>query len=639
MIAPMMRLSALIYHRDVESFMAGLQRLGVIHVVEKSDKDLSALAESAEIIKRCDGMASQLSRLAPKGNSDRIIDPARAHDALKRYDELITEKTRCESVLSAIAKDRTFFSLYGCFDPAVVRSLAQCQIALRFYKGQAKALAGLDSAKVHVEITEQAGRDIYFAVLCRGEFPQVDAEEFRMPEQSPAQLDRTEADARDRMRKIEHDIGELASEIPMVKSWCDEQKNRFRFLSTQSDLSAFAEGKIFGLDGWFPAKNQSAVRSYLSGASVWFEIAKPADEDAPPVKLENGPFARLLEPITRLYMLPHYRELDPTPFFAPAFAFFVGLCLGDVGYGSIILTLSSLAYFKAPLAYRPYAKLLMILGGVVMFCGVLLNSFFGMSVFGGPGISGALFPAGARYFAPLSPFEGPRGTEYPAMSLALVIGFLQMLFAMILQMTNRIRQGALKTVILPISWMMMFMGIVIWETHTNWFDLGVHKLAIGRLQLGIFLLAVPAIVGKWVCLGGVGLMFLSGIINGSGKVYLRPLLFIWDFYNFATGNMGYLISYIRLFALGLTGGLLGSTFNSLALGFITHDGVTNWLSPFVVFTLLLLVAGHALNFALSVVGAFVHPLRLTFVEFYQTLQFAGGGSEYKPFSRVNESPK
>jgi len=95
-----------------------------------------------------------------------------------------------------------------------------------------------------------------------------------------------------------------------------------------------------------------------------------------------------------------------------------------------------------------------------------------------------------------------------------------------------------------------------------------------------------------------------------------------------------MISYIRLFALGLTGGLLAMTFNNLALGFITSDaGVVNWASPMVVFTILLLIVGHALNFALAFVGAFVHPLRLTFVEFYQTLQFSGGGNEYRPLRR------
>ncbi|MCU0608314.1 MAG: hypothetical protein MUF22_00915 [Chitinispirillaceae bacterium] len=638
MIARMKRLTALIYHRDVDQFLAGLQIVGVVHVTEKIDKDASSLARSAETVKRCDHLLSEFAR-GPRPSSAGAPDIARAEKAVARFEELQSEKAKCESSLVAIAKDRAFFEMFGGFDPSIVRALVNHRLIVKFYKGQEMAIAAINSAEGHIEITTRAGRDICFAVMTRGIFPIVDAEEFRMPDFSPAQLDKSEELTRERLGSIEKETAALVSELAAVQSWRDEQQDRNRFLATQADLAAAAGGKVFTLEGWFPVKNEVLVRKYLAGASAWFEINEPAAEDAPPVKMENGPFARLLEPITRLYMLPNYRELDPTPFFAPAFAFFVGLCLGDVGYGSLILVLSTLAYFKAPKSFRPYSTLGIILGCMVIFCGFLLNSFFGMTIFGGPGIEGALIPTGAKYFAPLSPWTGPHGTEYPAMSLALVIGFLQMLFAMVLQMVNRIRQGSMKTIIIPISWMLQFIGIVIWEAHTNWFDLGVHLLAIGNLKVGPLLLAIPESIGKWTCLGGIGLMFLSGIINGSGKLWARPLMFIWDFYNFATGNMGYMISYIRLFALGLTGGLLGSTFNMLALGFITHDGVTDWLSPMVIFTILLLVAGHALNFALSLVGAFVHPLRLTFVEFYQTLQFAGGGSEYRPFARVNESDK
>jgi V/A-type H+-transporting ATPase subunit I len=272
---------------------------------------------------------------------------------------------------------------------------------------------------------------------------------------------------------------------------------------------------------------------------------------------------------------------------------------------------------------------------MTMLCGVLLNTCFGMPIFGAAGIKGAILPFGAEYFSPLGSFEGPKGTEYPAIGFALLIGYLQMNMAMILQLVNRIQRNEARTAILPLSWMMMFFGIIVWEAHANWFDLRVYDLEVSRLHIGRLLLAIPEMVGKAVCLGGVVLMFLSNLINGTANVAVRPLLFLWHFYNVATGNIGYLISYIRLFALGLTTGLLAATFNNLALSFISVDGVLHWASPMVIFTILLLAVGHALVFVLGLVGAFVHPLRLTFVEFYQTLQFSGGGIEYRPLNRNN----
>ena len=107
---------------------------------------------------------------------------------------------------------------------------------------------------------------------------------------------------------------------------------------------------------------------------------------------------------------------------------------------------------------------------------------------------------------------------------------------------------------------------------------------------------------------------------------------LWDTYNTATGLVGDLLSYIRLFALGLTGGILGSVFNTLALDAANGVGVPVVSQLIMLFILLF---GHSLNLALCVLGSVVHPLRLTFVEFYKNAGFAGGGKEYRPF-KINQ---
>jgi V/A-type H+-transporting ATPase subunit I len=99
------------------------------------------------------------------------------------------------------------------------------------------------------------------------------------------------------------------------------------------------------------------------------------------------------------------------------------------------------------------------------------------------------------------------------------------------------------------------------------------------------------------------------------------------------------MSYIRLFALGLAGGLLGAAFNTIAFNLITKDGQVHYASPLIIGTILILVVGHSINFGLSIIGAFVHPLRLTFVEFYSNLGFMGGGKPYRPFRQLKTVEK
>ena len=103
---------------------------------------------------------------------------------------------------------------------------------------------------------------------------------------------------------------------------------------------------------------------------------------------------------------------------------------------------------------------------------------------------------------------------------------------------------------------------------------------------------------------------------------------LWDTYNMVTGLLGDVLSYVRLFALGLSGGILASVFNSLALG-LKPD---NLIGGSIVF-LLIFLFGHAINMFMNVLGAFVHPLRLTFVEFYKNAEFEGGGKKYNPFRK------
>ena len=111
-------------------------------------------------------------------------------------------------------------------------------------------------------------------------------------------------------------------------------------------------------------------------------------------------------------------------------------------------------------------------------------------------------------------------------------------------------------------------------------------------------------------------------------MFINIGLSLWDTYNMATGLLGDILSYVRLFALGLSGGILASVFNDLAIG-MSPDNVI--LGPIVM--ILIFVVGHGINIFMNTLGAIVHPMRLTFVEFFNNAGFQGGGVAYQPFKK------
>jgi V/A-type H+-transporting ATPase subunit I len=162
----------------------------------------------------------------------------------------------------------------------------------------------------------------------------------------------------------------------------------------------------------------------------------------------------------------------------------------------------------------------------------------------------------------------------------------------------------------------------------GWWLVVVGGVIVGTLS---FLSVIPAGVSKWafIAVGGLGAVGIYILNNLRRNVFANIGAGLWDTYNMASGLLGDILSYIRLFALGLTGGVLGSVFNTLAYDMTSSlPWFVRWLPM-----ILILLAGHGITFALSMISAFVHPMRLTFVEFFKNADFSGGGKEYTPFKK------
>ncbi|HSH18898.1 MAG TPA: hypothetical protein VLA03_00510, partial [Draconibacterium sp.] len=287
----------------------------------------------------------------------------------------------------------------------------------------------------------------------------------------------------------------------------------------------------------------------------------------------------------KLFSLPAYEELDLTPFFAPFFMMFFGFCLGDVGYGLVILLGTTLYKRKAAPDMKPVLSLAQFLGiGTIIF-GTLTGTFFGVNLIEVESLGNI------RNF-----MLDSQKTFY----LALALGLFQILFGLIIKAVNSIRMFGWQYAISSIGWFIMILAIL---------DIAILKLA--------------APFSKYIAWFAVALIVFwsdpkAGILGRIGKG-------IWDLYGI-TGIFGDVLSYIRLFALGISSAILGFVINTIALQIL---GSAPIIGP--IFFIIFLIIGHTANLLISSLGSFVHPMRLTFVEFYKNAGFIGGGKEYKPF--------
>ena len=297
-------------------------------------------------------------------------------------------------------------------------------------------------------------------------------------------------------------------------------------------------------------------------------------------------------------MLPKYRELDLTPYFAPFFMLFFGLCLGDSGYGLfmvLVVTIYRLAAKQVSDSMKPVLTLVQLLGASTMVCGLLTGTCFGFN----------LYDIQLPLFQSLK--ESISLDNQQMFNLSLILGGIQIIFGMILKAVNQTIQLGFKYAVATIGWILVLVSTAFAFAFPSCMAMG------GTVHLVLL---------------GIGLL-MAYLYNSPDKnIFVNIGLGLWDSYNMATGLLGDVLSYVRLFALGLSGGILASVFNSLAAG-MSPDNI---IAGPIVMALIFLI-GHSINIFMNVLGAMVHPMRLTFVEFFKNSGYEGGGKEYKPFKK------
>ena len=588
MITQMKKYTFLVFHREYEAFLEQLREVGVVHITEKA----AGMADDAHL----------QELLAKAENTRKII-------AQGAPDQLLTEKANLEQRIASTKKEADRMAIWGDFSAERLEQLKAAGYTLRYFSCAKK----LFQEEWGIVVAED-GATVYFVHVSKTSEPSELlntvlelCQEQQLNSKSAAEL----------LKDVEGLNGLLVAQNARIELWAKENipalEAELKDLQQQIDWKRVTlntetecDGALKLLEGFCPIDQVPALQEMLTKQDVYYQEEDPTAEDNTPIKLRNNKFTQLFESLTGMYGWPNYGEFDPTPILAPFFLLFFAMCMGDCGYGILLMIIGMLiAKKKLNIAmFDGLGPIITVLGVGTTVVGFFLGTFMGIDLYAAEWVPQALKSV---------MIKGEVMGYDIQMVLALCIGVFHICLAMVVKAICYTKQFGFKENIATWGWTLLIVG--------------------GLLVAILGMTVLPEEVFKWaiIAVGTVSALAIY-IFNTPGR---NPLINIgaglWDTYNMATGILGDVLSYIRLYALGLAGGKLGDAFNNLGLmvmGGSTESATWQWL-PFV----LILVLGHVLNLAMSALGAFVHPLRLSFVEYFKNAGYEGKGALYQPFKK------
>jgi len=589
MVTEMTKYDFILLSGDADAFLKKLQEVGVVDItrsLKPVDEHSEKLALRAEIYRKAIKALKDVTpaEFAEKTYGDLAVNVL---DTVKKKDEAIAEKAQLEKELEASRP-------WGNFDVDGINRLAEKGLKLHYYKAKTSAMDPAWPEQYALSEIATEGGYTYFVVVS-------DSDDFDFPLKEIPAPQKDSMTLEGEISAVDFEIEQQDRHLAELKCHEDDLRKEIDKIASSIDLhlanvagEKAAEDFITVFEGFAPADKEEGLRTLLDQEHVFYVADRAKVDDNPPIKLKNNRFVSMFELLTDMYGRPKYNEFDPTVFISIFFMLFFAFCMGDMGYG-LVLILGSLALKKV---LGKIAPLGVTLGIATTVVGFLFHTFFSTDM-----LTWSWLPEVVKKCMLPSQIAGFDGT----MVLAIIVGVVHICLAMIVKTYQSTKVNGFANSLGTWGWTLLIVGGVI----------------VGGLALmGVMDNAVT----KWVVIGlgvlsALGIFFLNDLHRNPLKNVGAGL---WETYNTATGLLGDVLSYLRLYALGLAGAKLGEAFNAIGLQAL-GDGGIGW-----VWFILIVVIGHTLNIAMCVLGAFVHPLRLNFLEFFKNSGYEGSGRAYKP---------
>ncbi|MEX0672913.1 MAG: V-type ATPase 116kDa subunit family protein [Candidatus Paceibacterota bacterium] len=637
-ILPMQKIRLALSQSDTSRVLEAIQKLGVIEFRKSNLESLQSQQQTdfeySYAASRLDFAVSFLSQYEKQSMVSKILEGTAVHtseeDILKTVEAfdatpVITEAQHLEERLNKIeARRRELNEEELAIQPWVGLSIDLSQelvtdrtttTLLRIDPNtisefeQSLGEADLD---VHIEnVAEEAYRLTYLTEdeeSVQNIFNRLSIEIVTLPnkEGTPKEALRAISEERQELTQ-EHEAcieqaQSLTEHLPNLRKLAD-----YMHWKEQSTALIYDHGRssssVHVFEGWCPKRELDQLYHTIDEITHAFtlEHIEPAENEEPPVAIENKKRIRPFETVTNLYGVPTYKDIDPTPFFSGFFFISFGLCLTDVGYGIFLSILTGLIMllYRVPRGMKQLLTLLFYGGIASTIVGLFFGGYFGINMNLMPEVLQNL-----QYFDPIA-------SPLPFFYLTLAIGFAQIYLGLILDVVRSKRNGELNEGIMDSGpWLLLLAGVALYIGDM------VQVLPSSPLYL-------------WTIITGVVALVLTQGRKES-NIFAKGFKGVLSLYG-AIDYFSNVLSYSRLLALGLATSALAFSVNLIAT--MLRDMVP--VVGLLVMVLVLLV-GHSFNLIINVLGAFIHTARLQFVEFFGKF-IQGTGNVFQPFERIERN--
>lgn len=571
---------------EKERFVRRLQDLGVTHI--NLPAEAVEPSQISKEIQRVSEVKKFLGRMEKKKESgSRPSDYTRI---CSRREELGRREADLQNKTTALKKERALLEPWGDFNPGDIAFLRSKGLYTGFYRMPTRLFEKLPLEKTYCHIARRTEGETSFVAMASEKVDLGTVEE-KLPQKGLSQIDMEIGDCEKELSEISREYERLAAKIKALAEAEVNLKNDYEYRKVLLNTASELDDRVFILTCWSPVPEKEIIGDIGKRFHFGYFCEDPGPDDKVPVLLSNKPVFDSGEDLVNIYSQPNYSDFDPSGIVLYFFAVFYGMIIGDAGYGLVLLALTGLLHWKIKSTgdlWIRFRRMSYILSFSVLFWGIVSGGYFGITL-GDNSILRNIT------FLDMSTKQGMND----AMLFSIIIGMIHISIALGIKF-YRVRDIA------SLGWI-----VVIWSGYA---------LIKSNMISGV---ANPG--AMWILIAGMAMVVL---FTSNSR---NPLVRIALGFNGALGVVQLfsdILSYMRLFALGLATMYMCQTFNMLAA--MPYKGL-----PYIgiIPAILILITGHGINIMLGVMGGVVHGLRLNFLEWYRWC-FEGDGLAFKPFRKI-----
>ena len=604
MIEPMKKVTIFSLKERRQSTTEELRRLGLMHIESMTLKSEGAVLEEAKKAE-LEKILAELEEVKEKKEKVDSLELKVSFDETeKALLALSEEKKALSEEISRLTVEKERLEAFGNLEPSLVESLRKENIDLHFYTISDKDYRKIKDSDEFTSIVLKGGKQS-IVMTVNSEIRGSGAIEFLLGSMS----------LEDVSRKLELDNIRLAeikrtfrSYLPYENEWIKrirEREENIRFENVKS--SAFEDGDVIYITGYIPSKKIDDFKKEALSFSWAYLIDDIKDEDNPPTLVTYPGFVRIIKPVFDILgVVPGYREYDISTYFLLFFSLFFAMIIGDAGYGIVFLIAAIVMHIKSRKA-SDINILLYVLSFTTIIWGALTGTYFGSEaiLLKFPFLQKLILPAVTNF--PDVVGVDSDWAQNMLMKFCFILGAVQLSLACVLNIIHKVPRKDLSWVA-DLGWLI---DIVLLYLLVLYLVIGAacpFRLVVIGVATGFLL--VCCFSGQ-----GPGIPFVKGLLAGLGG-------FFTTFLN-TVSCMSNIMSYIRLFAVGMASLAIAQSFNDMGAGFMPIGVVV-------------IILGHVLNIVMGLLSVIVHGVRLNLLEFSGQLGIEWSGYEYDPFRKVEE---